>query len=193
MTLLRQPKEREAMKTAFALIALVLAVALPAASQESPSFKLTEHVFNAGGHPAGGVTMGSASFRVSLDAIGESVVGGGLSGPTFHMDASFGAAYPPPGEVFGLRFLDDDTMVWEPERSVGVYNLYRDLVSALSGLGYGSCHLHDVPGTTADDTATPPTGDGYFYLVTAENRLGQEGTKGADSGGVGRPNPSPCP
>jgi hypothetical protein len=175
------------------LAAIALALALPAAAQESHSFKLQEHVFNAGGHPAGGVSMSSASFRASIDAIGESVAGGGLSGPSFRMDAGFVPAYPPPGEVFGLYFEDVDTLYWDGERSVGVYNLYRDLLSTLAGLGYGSCHLHDLTVRRIDDADVPPANDGYFYLVTAENRLGEEGTKGSDSDGAERPNPSPCP
>lgn len=175
------------------LAVIAVALALPAAGQESPSFKLEEHVFNAGGHPAGGVSMSSVSFRASIDAIGESVAGGGLSGPSFHMDAGFVPAYPPPGEVLGLYLDGVDTLYWNGERSVGVYNLYRDLLSALEGMGYGDCHLHDLTVRRIDDPDVPPTADGYFYLVTAENRLGEEGTKGADSGGSGRPNPLPCP
>ena len=82
---------------------------------------------------------------------------------------------------------------WNPERSVGVYNLYRDLLGNLSGLGYGDCEQSDLPGTTATDTDRPPAAGGFFYLITAENRLREEGTKGFDSSGSGRPNPSPCP
>jgi hypothetical protein len=32
-----------------------------------------------------------------------------------------------------------------------------------------------------------------FYLVTGENRLGEEGTKGRTSTGAERVNPTPCP
>ena len=32
-----------------------------------------------------------------------------------------------------------------------------------------------------------------FYLVTARNRLGEEGTKGYRSPGIERPNDAPCP
>jgi hypothetical protein len=191
MTIPQRRKERDVMRTVLAVIALALA--LPATAQESHSFKLEEHVFNAGGHPAGGVTMSSASFRASLDAIGEGVAGGGLSGPSFHMSAGFVPAYPPPGEVLGLYFDDVDTLYWEGERSAGVYNLYRDLLSALAGLGYGNCYLQDLTVHRIDDPDLPPSGNGYFYLVTAENRLGEEGSKGADSTGAARPNPAPCP
>jgi hypothetical protein len=176
------------------LLALVsLAGISLAPAQTSPSFKLEEHVFNAGGHPESGQIMTSASFRITLDALGESVVGPGLSSPSYRMDGSFGSAYPPPGEVRNLRFTDDVTLEWDPETSVGVYNLYLDLLSGLSGLGYGQCEQYDLTTERAHLPDDPPNADGYFYLVTAENRLGEEGTKGADSSGGPRPNPDPCP
>jgi hypothetical protein len=182
------------MKHSIALAAIATAcLVLPAAAQQSPSFRLDEHVFNEGGHPASGTVLTSASFTISLDAIGEAATGTGLSSASFRMDGSFGAAYPPPGEVTGLRLTDHQTLVWDPERSVGVYHLYRDLLSGLAGLGYGTCHEQDIPGETATDADTPPTGNGYFYLVTAENRLDEEGTKGSDGDSNPRGNPSPCP
>jgi hypothetical protein len=172
---------------------LVVVVALPALGQQGPSFKLTEHVFNAGGHPAGGVVMTSASFRVNLDSIGDALADNGLSGPSYRMDAGFAPAYPPPGEVRGLWFSDEQTLHWDPERSAGAYNLYRGLISDLSGLGYGDCHQQEIAGVTYTDGDAPPVGDGHFLLVTARNRLGEEGTKGFDSDSAERANLSPCP
>ena len=103
------------------------------------------------------------------------------------MDAGLVPAYPPPREVTGLVFLDDDTLHWDPEPSVGVYNLYRDTLPALPEGGYGSCDQQGLTTTGATDVAPPPgVGDGYFYLVTAENRLAEEGTKGFDTGAVER-------
>jgi hypothetical protein len=66
-------------------------------------------------------------------------------------------------------------------------------MSNLSGLVYGNSHQQDIAGETTRDTTVPPGGDGYFYLVTAENRLGEEGSKGTDSGRMPRGNSSPCP
>jgi hypothetical protein len=109
------------------------------------------------------------------------------------MGGSFAACYPPPGEVPDLRFSDDETLEWQPEKSVGHYNLYRDLVSNLSGLGYGECDQYDLPDESTTDTDPVSVGDGFFYLVTVENRLGEEGTKGRDSDGSERPNPNFCP
>jgi len=159
---------------------------LPAGAQSSASYRLRDHTFNAGGHPDQGTVMFSTHFRVTLDALGDGVVGPGLAGGVYRMDAGFGACYPPPGEVRGLIFTDLETLQWHPERSVGDYNLYRDSMSALSGLGYGACFEPGLTGATTTDMDTPPSGDGYFYLVTAENRLGEEGPKGTDSSGATR-------
>ncbi len=168
------------MKTiAFLLSGLLLAGT--ALAQESPSFKLKEHVFNAGGHPEAGAVLTSASFKISLDAIGEDVTGSSLSSASFHMDGGFGTAYPPPGEVTGLRFTDKTTLVWDPEKSVGIYNLYRDLISNLIGLGFGNCQQQDLAAATATDADAVPLNDGFSYLATAENRLDEEGTKGSQS------------
>ena len=175
------------------LVAVALLLALPALAQESASYKLEEHVFNAGGHPSNGTVLTSASYQIRLDAIGDAIAGAALSGASFRMDAGFIPAYPPPGLVLGLHFLDHDTIAWDPEKSVGVYNLYRDLISNLLSLGYGDCEQHSLTDETATDGSSPPSGDGYFYLLTAENRVGEEGSKGSDSNGMQRANPAPCP
>ena len=162
-------------------------------AQQSPSYRLTEQTFNAGGHPADGVVMTSPSHRVRLDAVGEAVAGAGLSAASFHLIGGFTSAYPPPGEVAGLHFVGTTTLAWSPEQSVGTYNLYRDLLSTLPSLGYGACQQSSLALETATDTGTPPVGNGWFYLVTAENRLSEEGTKGRDAAGAERPNAHPCP
>jgi hypothetical protein len=162
-------------------------------AQSSTNYRLEEKVFNAGGHPAAGEVVTSGSFRITIDSIGDGIVGSSMSSASFALDAGFAVVYPPPGEVLGLSFLDHVTLTWYPEKSVGVYNLYKDLLTNLTGLGYGACEKYDIDVTTAADAAVPPATDGFFYLVTAENRLFEEGTKGNDSAGVARPNPSPCP
>ena len=185
------------MSRAFAGFVLVGLTVLPlpsARAQQSASYTLTESVFNQGGNPLSGAVPVSVSYRLTLDAVGESATGAALTSVSFRMDGGFLAGYPPPGEVGGLRVLSDrETIVWNPERSVGAYNLYRDLLSRLSGLAYGSCARGDIVEETTRDVLRPPPADGYFYLATAENRLREEGTKGRDSGGRERPNASPCP
>jgi hypothetical protein len=175
------------------MIIVMMLAAWPALAQTSTSFKVEEHVFNAGGHPSDGDVMASTGFRITLDAIGESVGGSGLNSASFRMDGGFGVAYSPPGEIQGLGFTDHETLTWNREKSAGVYNLYRDQISNLSGLGSGSCEQNDLPGETATDFSVPAQNTGYFYLVTVENRIGEEGTKGSDSADNVRPNLSACP
>jgi len=180
--------------TVFILMLAITAVMSPGtAAQSSAGYELSEHSFNSGGHPSDGVVMSSAGYRITMDAIGDAVLGNGMSSASYRMDGGFTSAYRPPGEIPELWFSDKQTLNWDPEKSVGVYNLYRELLSTLSSLGYGSCEQHDITGETTTDVDSPPGGDGYFYLVTAENRIGEEGTKGKDSDDAERPNDSPCP
>ena len=161
-------------------------------AQESASYKLAEHVFNAGGHPENGTVLSSSSFKITLDSIGEGLASGPLSSASHSIGGGFGAPYPPPGEVTNLMFADEDTLEWDPEKSVGVYNLYRGLISNVAGLGFGACEQQDITDTSTDDTDAVPAEDGFFYLVTAENLLAEDGTKGSQSDGTERQG-SVCP
>lgn len=164
------------------LLLVVLAFCL-ATAQESPSYKLDEGVFSLGGNPLRGAILASASYRMTLDSLGEGAVSVGLGSTSYLMDASFALRYPPPGEVMHLRFPDRETLNWDPERSIGVYHLYRDDV----------CEQPDLPGVSASVSESPGAGALYSYLVTAENRLAEEGTKGYRSDGSERPNEDTCP
>jgi hypothetical protein len=169
-----------------ATMILVALAVFPVFAQSSASYRLEEHVVNAGGHPLNGTVMASASYRVTLDSIGDALAGPEMNSASYGMGVGFGSAYPPPGETHGLLFSDHDTLIWDAERSAGTYNLYRALMSDLFGAGYGECFAPGLPATTGTDTGTPPASDGWFYLVTAENRLGEEGTKGWDSSATER-------
>lgn len=151
-------------------------------AQESASFRLDEHVFNAGGQPAAAL---SGSHRIESGAIGLSR--GVSSGPGFSIEGGFVAAYRPPGEVASLLFSGAQTLIWQPERAVGDYALYEGSIALGFDPDFGSCLLSATSPTAEVATAVAP-GDTLFYLVTARNRLGEEGTKG-----VGRANPAPCP
>ncbi len=164
-----------------------------ALAQTSANYHLAESTFNAGGDPNQGVTLASASHHVKLDALGDAALGVGLASASYRMDAGFVDVYRPPGEVLGLTVAaDKKTFNWNPERSVGSYDLYRDLLSTLPG-NFGTCLASSIAANTWTDATTPPAGRGWFYLATAKNRLGEEGTKGARSNGAERPNPAPCP
>jgi len=174
------------------LAAMGIAVLSPAVAQSSASYRLTEQALNAGGHPANGVIATSPGYRITLDAIGDGVVAPLLSGTGYALSNGFVSTYPPPGEVSELRLVDATTLDWLPETSAEVYELYRNGLGTLPGT-YGACLQPGVGGTTTTDPAAPPSKQGYFYLVTARNLLGEEGTKGTNSAGAPRPNPAPCP
>ena len=131
---------------------LALLLVCPAFAQESASYKLKESVFNAGGDPSQGNVLSSTSYRIRLDAVGDSVAQTGLQGPSFHLDAGFVSAYPPPAEITGLRFLADKfTLHWDAEKSVGAYNLYRGLLTALAGGSTWACLQASIAGEAATD------------------------------------------
>ena len=172
---------------------LVLLVSAPhARGQQSAGYDLREHVFNAGGHPAAGTIPSSAGYRISLDAIGGSGALAISSSPAFQLSAGFVSGYPPPGEVKNLMLgADAVSLAWDVEPGAGTYQVYRDL---MSGLGSGGiCSLSGLALPQASDAQVPPAGQGYFYLVTSRNLIGEEGTKGFASNGVERLNSLPCP
>ena len=164
-----------------------------ALAQTSASYKLQESVLNAGGVPTNGSVLSSAGFRIRLDSIGEGLVRVGMLSTSFRMDGGFVDVYRPPGEVLSLRCLSDkQTLQWSPEVSAGTYAVYRSTLGSLPGT-FGDCLPPTVSGASASDTGIPSVDTGYFYLVTARNRLGEEGTKGSQSNGTPRPNPASCP
>lgn len=173
---------------------LVLGLFLPGGAclaQSSANHRIESGTLNAGGRPQAGATAQSASHRLSLDAIGGIVRAEAASG-SWRVGSSLPLRYRPPGETLGLRFVDDDSLTWQPERSVGRYNLYRNLISTLGAGSFGLCLQRALATPSADDPAIPPNGAGFFYLVTAENLLGEEGTLGAGSDGP-RNNANSCP
>jgi len=177
------------------IVGLLVAFAMSGAAiaQTSTSYKLTESTFNNGGDPRNGAFAASASYRVRLDAIGDAVLAAGLSSASQRMDGGFVSRYPPPGEVKGHLFSNKTTLTWSAEPSVGTYDVYRALLSSLSGLAFGTCLQNGLTAETATDPSTPSAGQGYFYLITARNRLGEIGTKGYASTGLERANAAPCP
>jgi hypothetical protein len=109
------------------------------------------------------------------------------------MDAGFVSNYPPPGEVKGDLFASKTNYTWSAEKSIGSYDVYRGAISSLSGLAYGTCLQNGLTTESVTDAATPAAGQGFFYLVTARNRLGEIGTKGFATSGIERANAAPCP
>jgi hypothetical protein len=176
-------------------LAAVVFAALPALAfaQSSASHRITESVFNNGGDPLQGNFAASLSHHVTLDSVGDPFFGGALSSPSYRLAGGFFSFNPPPGEVAALQFTSNTAFSWSPERSAGLYEVYRDPLSALPSGGTGACFASSVTGEAATDSSVPAPGAGWFYLVTVRNRLGEEGTKGHRSNGAERPNPLPCP
>lgn len=172
--------------------ALVAALRGPASAQTSASFEVTEHVINAGGHPLDASRPASASFRISHGAIGDAAVQRTLSSASYGGNGGFVARYAPPGEVQGVQFLDKIDLSWSHEPSVGAYNLYRNTLASLPG-NYGSCYQSALVAPPFGESEVPAQGSGWHYLVTAENRLREEGTKGRTGSGAERSNPAACP
>lgn len=172
-------------------MAAALVLAAPLLAQSSPSYTLEEHRLNQGGDPKGGAVLQSTSYQVSLDALGDSVGGPGPSSASYNLDAGPETTRPP-GEVLNLRFTSKTALAWDGEPSVGSYNLYRALRADLPS-GPGSCLVQGLTSPAGSDPDSPTSGVCWFYLVTAENRLGEEGTSGKRSSGTPRPNPTPCP
>src|SRR5262245_1497592 len=117
------------MKHAIAI--LFVLTSLPALGQSSASYRLESTAFNAGGNPNKGLVLTSAAYRITLDAIGDGVVGAGLASPSFLVDGSFAASYRPPGEVHDVEFKVKNTMRWQPEPSAGTYAVYRSALTTL--------------------------------------------------------------
>lgn len=167
----------------------ILSLSLLAYSQQSASFKIEQGTFNNGGNPV--PVLSSPEGQVTLDCVGDSLSATGASSPSYRTDPGLPAEYRPPGEVLNMMFSDKVTFNWNAEASVGTYNVYRGDLADLAS-GYGACLSQGLNATLAIDTETPPSGRCYFYLVTAENRVAEEGTMGKRSDGTQRVNPSPC-
>lgn len=172
---------------------VVFCCLLPSLSwaQSSASHRLESAHFNSAGRPLNGASAASLSHKVTLDALGD-IVRPQLTSTSWSVGSAFVLRYRPPGEVLGLRFVDRDTLQWQPDASVGSYNLYRDLLASLSPANFGNCLQNGLTATSVDDATLPAVAQGFFYLVTADNRLGEQGTLGRGSSGS-RVNNHPCP
>ena len=178
---------------AIRLLSLFLLGALaapPAAAQSSVSYRIVEASFNNAGDPVNGVTLASTHFHIKLDSVGDATVLSELSSASFRADGGFVSHYRPAGEVTAVRFTNPTTLQWNAEASAQWYEVYRD--TTLPGT-FGTCLANDLMATTVADASTPSIGSRFFYLVTARNRIREEGTKGFRSSGLERPNTLPCP
>ena len=184
---------RHGRKLGLAIGAIFLTLALQVFAQRSLSYQITESAINCGGDPQNGAVLSSPSFRITLDAIGDTVAGGPLASTSFSTDVGLPPSVRPPGEVLDVKFSNPTTLTWQPEPSVGTYRLYRGLLSDLP-TSYGICLTPGgLAGEQATDGDTPSPGQCFIYLVTARNMINEEGTLGDNSAGVPHTNSAPCP
>jgi len=149
----------------------------------APAFKIDSSVFNAGGHPDDATILTSSNFQMSLDALGDAAGAVALGSASWRMEAGLTPGYGPPGEVMNLRFDDATTLRWDAEPTAGLYNLYDA----------DTCVPPALTQTMTTIAADPAPGEMFLFLVTAENGLGEEGTRGYKSDHSERLNPTPCP
>jgi hypothetical protein len=178
---------------ALGILTVMLLSAGSTNAQTSANYKLEQHALNSGGRPSGGSIVTSANYRVTLDSIGDGISARGLTGASYSMDLGLVNVHRPPAEVQGLRFDDKLTLRWDADPSAGSYNLYRAPLGTLGpGGSYGACQQQNIALTTTTDSDPPPAPGGFFYLVTVENRITEEGTRGYTSSSVERGGPV-CP
>jgi len=171
------------------LVAASLFVILAGSSQaqSSASYELSEANLNFGGRPGTATGPGmSASYELSLDALGGGPNGSGSSSASYALHAGFVAPLGPPGNASDFYWTSHTDMHWSAGSSATSYNVYRDGLATLPALGYGQCLGNDRSGLTHTDPDSPAVGSAFFYLVSAKNRLGEESSKGRDSGGTSR-------
>ena len=98
--------------------------------------------------------------------------------------AGAGAFAQAPPEVQNVDLDKAGTITWSPAAGADDYNIYRGVLSWLASGDTAKCHGDEITGVSFASASVPPTGAGYFYLVTAESNLGGEGTPGTSSSGV---------
>jgi len=98
-----------------------------------------------------------------------------------------------PGDVPFVDFTGPTQVRWSAIPQATVYDLYRGMTGGQPPGYYNHTCLGSaaVPATFFGDTAIPPAGSSYYYLVAGRNCFGQ-GPTGTDSQGVLRPVPPSC-
>jgi hypothetical protein len=100
-----------------------------------------------------------------------------------------------PGDVENLQWTDKETMVWNVETSADQYHVYQGSLDTLGYDNFGTCADGTDPDlfdTELSVTAIPAPGTGWFWVITAEDLAGSEGTLGFATC-TERSNFTPCP
>ena len=100
----------------------------------------------------------------------------------------------------GLRWVDGTTLIWDAEAAAVEYHVYRgdlrDGAQPLSFANFGTCADAELDPVDRTDelvvvTGSPGAGQGWSFLITAEDGTGEEGTLGFNSSAE-RSNFNPC-
>ena len=100
-----------------------------------------------------------------------------------------------------IAFGDQTSVEWQQENGFESWNLYRGDLGVLKTTGVYTqnpdtipvaMHACDLATPAIPDTLNPLLGQAFFFLVTGVHN-GIEGSLGANSAGVERPNDTPCP
>jgi hypothetical protein len=134
----------------------------------------------------------SGGFDLTGDGVDDALVGAPFADAMASIPTDAGQAYVispvAPAEVVGLvlgKSGGSAVLEWNVPHRALVYNVYRGLLSTLRAAGQVrtsdmtqlACEIatdadaDDLPDTT--DGALPPLGNGFLYLVTAENLSGE--------------------
>lgn len=100
----------------------------------------------------------------------------------------------PPG-VWALRWGHDEaeqlSLVWDHAAGGDAYSVSRGILSELGPDAYGSCLAEGLLENHLAESADPPAGDGYFYLVQAQSFDCGMGSLGLLGDGTTRENLDP--
>jgi len=91
------------------------------------------------------------------------------------------------GEVRGLRAgAPTGSWLWHGVSGADTYDLLRGNLADLDGAGYGDCLADDLTARNYEDGAVPLPGEGFYYLVRADDAVCGSGPAGPGVGGAER-------
>ena len=100
-----------------------------------------------------------------------------------------------PGDVPNLRWSNKTVVTWGTEPTAVEYHVYRDTLPTLRYGHFATCQDgldNNRTDLTFSDPQLPASGQGFSYLITAEDGAGNEGTLGL-ARCAERSNFIPCP
>jgi hypothetical protein len=120
----------------------------------------------------------------------------GVMGCAGDCDVFNGLIWAEPGEVPNLQFVGANTMSWDVPAEPGAMSPYYDVLRHFEPqfFQFATCHRSDIYNTTTSAGADPVPGQGYYYLVRADNDCSSSaGPLGWRSDGTPRPAGPACP